>query len=224
MCNTFDCRVNDSVESVTLSCRLAQKKHHTCMRYVYLIGWLLLPFATNGQTLFPTRSAAMKALDSGYVATKTGWVIKTGDTLLLGKGTLPGGGYTYIYENPARMALSTNYGPGYTGTRTVYLKNASPGQKLIIKKWGASGVRSTGFTPYAVVGAGLVYNYWVEIDNAISSGEIQVPEKYQPAPANSVLVVPVSVADELRKLKSLLDDGLLSKEEYETQRKKILNQ
>ncbi len=37
-------------------------------------------------------------------------------------------------------------------------------------------------------------------------------------------VAPLSVADEIKKIKQLLDDGILSEEEFQTQKQKLLNQ
>jgi hypothetical protein len=67
--------------------------------------------------------------------------------------------------------------------------------------------------------------YMLDIENAIESAEIEVPtefatlnKKEQPTVNNA------SLGDELKKLKDLFDSGALSKEEYETAKKKLLNQ
>ena len=53
--------------------------------------------------------------------------------------------------------------------------------------------------------------------------EIVYPEEYKPKKAEAPQQTPViSIADEILKLKKLLDDGVLTKEEFETQKKKIL--
>jgi hypothetical protein len=79
------------------------------------------------------------------------------------------------------------------------------------------------------VGAGDIVNYWIELDQAIEAGEIVVPEPYAAKldinKKNAPVVIQqnsVSVADEIKKLKSLFDSGVLTKEEYETQKKKLL--
>ena len=186
------------------------------MRHIYLIAFLLVSFYSSAQIQFKSRSEAVAAIDTGYVVNSSGWKIRAGDTLSLGKGTLVGGGYTHIYSSMS------------SAQKKEYLRlGFGPGRKLPVRRLAPIGNKTTGFTIIAVVGAGLVFNYYVELVNAIESGEIVPPEKYRivPAPtAAAQVVAPVSVADEIRKLKGLLDEGLISKEEYEAQRKKLLGQ
>ena len=47
--------------------------------------------------------------------------------------------------------------------------------------------------------------------------------KYQTSVSKKEKPVPISVADELLKLKSLLDSGLISQDDFEIQKNKILN-
>ena len=84
-----------------------------------------------------------------------------------------------------------------------------------IKKYNYKRYKGVYFT----VGGGNITNYTIDIENAIKSCEIEVcndkkevaeskPDKY----------------DQLAKLKKLLDDGVLTQEEYDAEKKKILEQ
>jgi hypothetical protein len=53
--------------------------------------------------------------------------------------------------------------------------------------------------------------------------EIEVPEQYRAA-LGEASSGKTSVADEIRKLKELLDEGAITREEFDTQKKKLLNQ
>jgi hypothetical protein len=99
------------------------------------------------------------------------------------------------------------------------------GHKGKVVKIVTRGNKRIGITyePLVTFGSG---RYEIDVDNAISSGEIVVPDEFKPKPKVATTVVEVkqqvSVADELIKLKKLYDDGVLTKEEYEAQKKKLL--
>lgn len=85
----------------------------------------------------------------------------------------------------------------------------------------------TGKKWYIVLGGGNIVNYWCDIWPAMETGEVVVEgindgkenEKDEKPDGQ-----PASVADELAKLKKLYDDGVLTKEEFEAQKKKLLEQ
>jgi hypothetical protein len=67
--------------------------------------------------------------------------------------------------------------------------------------------------------------YEIDPDNAIKSGELFVPDEYKPKPnvATVQVVQQTSAADELTKLNQLYKDSVITKEEFEAQKKKILS-
>jgi hypothetical protein len=69
---------------------------------------------------------------------------------------------------------------------------------------------------YFTVGGGNITNYSLDIENAIQSCEVENCVQVSQGSTNDKY-------DQLAKLKKLLDDGVLSNEEYETEKKKILN-
>ncbi|MES1225758.1 MAG: SHOCT domain-containing protein, partial [Bacteroidota bacterium] len=61
----------------------------------------------------------------------------------------------------------------------------------------------------------------INFDGAIASGELIVPDGFKSKITGSNSA---SVADEITKLKKLLDDGTITKEEFEAAKKKLLQQ
>ena len=86
------------------------------------------------------------------------------------------------------------------------------------------GNKKNGYSYYPIINVGAI-RYEVDIENAISVGEIVVPDEFKPKKEGPVVVVKqeVSVADEIAKLKKLLDDGVLTQAEFDAQKKKLLD-
>jgi hypothetical protein len=161
---------------------------------------------------------------NGYV-TNSGFTVKAGDELVLGKGTLPNKFFAFIYQSPVGYFTETSL----DASNRKSLISTFAGKKVKVKRLQSYGTRRTGFNVVAVVGAGDIVNYWIELDQAIEAGEIVVPEPYASKldinKKNAPVVIQqgsVSVADEIKKLKDLYDSGVLTKEEYETEKKKLL--
>ena len=139
-----------------------------------------------------------------YVASN-GITYKVGDMVLLGRGS--GGQGTFVYLKIAGwMAGSeTQIGSAYSGLNVEIKK---------IKKQKFKGAEKIIFT----VGGGNITNYSLEIEEAISSCEIK-----DCATQNNAPVSQTDKYDQLKKLKALLADGTLSQEEYDAEKKKLLN-
>lgn len=176
--------------------------------------------------------ASMKGLEltryveaNGYV-TPVGYTVKAGDELILGKGTLPNKFFAFIYQSPTGYFSETTL----DASNRKSLTSAFAGKKVKVKRLQSYGTKRTGYNVVAVVGAGGIVNYWIELDQAIEAGEVIVPEPYASKldinKKNNPVVIQqnnVSVADEIKKLKALYDSGVLTKEEYESQKKKLLD-
>lgn len=155
---------------------------------------------------------------------KSGFVFKKGIELKLGSGTMPDGSFKYIRINASSIM-------GYTSNtqNAANSANALPpsfsGRNSEVVKLQRRGNNKYGYQDYAIIKLGAMARYEIDIDNAIISGELDLPAAYKPK--EKVMQVEIkgattSIADELIKLKKLLDDGILTKEEFEEQKKKLL--
>lgn len=174
------------------------------MKHLLLAIALLFSVASFGQ------KKKEKTIDS--IQTKSGWVIYEGDEVEIGLGTLPDGRFKYIKDagwNTALTATSNSIYNEYKDAGPKYLNNTK--QKV-------HAVSGRFFNIKQALGGRLR----VDVEAAIQSGELVLPEQYRKSesPKESTL----SVADELTKLKKLYDDGILTKDEFEAQKKKLLNQ
>ena len=138
------------------------------------------------------------------------------DTLFLGRGSDPRtGDFVFIYT-PA------NY---WAGTPLTYYNHQLANTTLKVKFFKEFESKKTGKKIYTVVDS-PGYNAVAELESAINSGEIIAINKRnvsKPAEAKTVIInSQVSVADELRKLKQLLNDSIITQEEFDLQKKKLL--
>lgn len=164
---------------------------------------------------------AHRSVKEGY-NTNLGWKLEEGDTLRLGIGSRDRQSFSYIYSSPASFSQIMD-----ANQEITYLENDYNNKIAIIKKFGAKGKRKIGYKAYAVVGIGEFENYWVEIEDAIEYGEL-IPPSPEFAPEKEVMEVKVlgqqtDKYDKLAKLKNLLDEGVLTQEEYESEKKKLLH-
>ena len=201
------------------------------MKSFFLPCLLALSIYTTAQESPRPEYAVMKGNEltryvesNGYVTT-VGYTVKAGDELVLGKGTLPNKFFAFIYQSPMGYFSETSY----DASNRKSLTSGFAGKKVKVKRLQSYGTKRTGYNVVAIVGAGDIVNYWIELDQAIEAGEIIIPEPYASKLEINKKDAPVviqqnsvSVADEIKKLKELHDSGVLSKEEYESQKKKLL--
>ena len=162
-------------------------------------------------------NSELPRIDKDTLFTTSGYKIVNGQDIKLGTGSLPYGDFKYISISSTSWltAGSTNQEP---------VGRKWNGHLFKVKKVRKEGTKKRGFTFYLVLGGGNIVNYECDIESAIATGEIVVPEEYRLKQKAVVVEIkqPISVADELTKLKKLYDDGVLTKEEYEAQKKKLL--
>ncbi|WP_461049709.1 SHOCT domain-containing protein [Spirosoma arcticum] len=164
---------------------------------------------TVGQTM-----AQIRGIQVGGPITVYGVDIKEGDTLHLGFGTLPNGGFKFI-QQPSN---------GLTGAPRRVLGPDFSNLVLVVKHFKEFENRKVGKKLYAVASPRQgALNVAVDLPLAVDVGEVtgvnslsfdKKPVGQQPVP---------SVADELLKLKQLLDTGAITQKEYDTQKGKLLN-
>jgi hypothetical protein len=135
-----------------------------------------------------------------HYATKSGAVYRTGEVMQLMAGTGEGGTFKYVYIPPN----------AWLGFPRQPLGAKWDKKQLVIKE-----IRQQPITPDSNASAATVavlstkgLNASVDLEQAEAAGEIQRPI--------------ASVADELLKLKQLLDAGVLTSSEFDAQKAKLL--
>lgn len=159
-------------------------------------------------TLFLVPSLSLAQKLNQYKASN-GITYSIGDTIVLGNGSGQNDNFLYLQFggwNPSTEPISRN-----NAGLPVFIKK--------IKQYNVRGQEKVVFT----VGAGNITNYNLYIEDAIRSCEIKdcITKETERAANN---VDPSDKYDKLRKLKSLLDEGVISKEEFEQEKDKILNE
>lgn len=137
-----------------------------------------------------------------------------GDTIHLGMGSAPNGDFLYLQMGGWGAAMTSNsynhdqnnIGRAYAHTNVILKK---------IRQGKVKGAQKTIF----VVGGGNITNYYLDIDPAIETCEVTPCSKDSGTTTNST-----SIADEIAKLKDLLDKGAITQEEYDAAKKKLLGQ
>jgi|SRR5690554_4723919 len=185
------------------------------MKKIILLLTLCISFFVVGQET---------TFDGDTLFLKDGGSITVGEDLKLGKGTKDNGYFRYIEVNSASMMRTTN-----NNNWGVQDANAMSSQYNDLKgkviRIQERGNRRTGKKWYAVIGVGEARRYQVDIENALASGEIYVEGSSLNESSSSTSISEsktTSKADELLKLKSLLDEGLITEEEFETMKTEIL--
>lgn len=188
-------------------------KHNT-MKYILLA--LLFPFSLAAQ------SNDLPKIIKDTVFTTSGYNIYEGQEIKVGIGSMPDGDFKYIRTNSASIFNYTS-STGYNGlaNQANSFARRNSGLKFKIKSVDQRGNKKHGYVYYAKIGSGPV-NYEIDIENAIASGEIATPAEFKKSTGQIVITQQFSLADELTKLKKLYTDSVLTKEEYEVQKKKLL--
>jgi hypothetical protein len=172
------------------------------MKRILLATLLLAPFLSKAQGFFGGTSVTEYKASNGVT-------YHVGDTVRLGRGTKADGSFLY-FEDHGLI-------PNPRSVRNLPKDFANVGAVVkSIKKTRINGVDKYMFG----VNPGGPMRYTVFIDDAIEACEVK-PCK---ATDNSQPASPASVADEIKKLKGLLDSGAITKAEYDAQKKKLFNQ
>jgi len=166
-------------------------------------------------------ACTVHAQDSIYLRndtlhTTSGFKIYPGQELTLGTGTMPNGDFRYITISTASFYYIANKGHG-GGISSLSRKNIN--QHVTVFKIDTRGSEKKGYLYYPIINIGS-NRYQVDSDGAIATGEIVVPNEFKSKPAASQS----DVYDKLKKLKELLDSGAITQEEYDAQKKKLLEQ
>jgi hypothetical protein len=142
--------------------------------------------------------------------------VNPGDTIHLGNGSDRAGDFIYIYQPPN----------AWIGTHETSLPRNYANKYFVIKHFKVQKDKRSGDKTLAIINPGML-NCVADIEAAIKAQEIVAinSRSFVKKEDPKVMIVnnnSVSVADELVKLKKLADDGILTKEEYDAQKKKLL--
>ena len=174
-------------------------------------------FAQDSTTrVFKTLNDAYAFIKKNKYKTSAGWVISRGDELKLIKGSMPDKTFAFISRNPDIYTTSQYNAPK--------LPNTFNGRSAQVAQFLVAGSSKSGYYITATLKVGEMWRYVLDIENAIEAGEIEVPAEFAKKTPPVTGTNTVSLADELKKLKELLDNGALTKEEYELAKKKVLDQ
>jgi hypothetical protein len=154
---------------------------------------------------------ALPRIVNDTLYTSSGYNITVDQEIKLGTGTRDNGDFKFITVSKSSWLTAAN-------AKQPSMRKTSDHHTAIVKKLKTEGNEKNGYTYYIILGIGDIVNYQCDVENAIAAGEIIVPDQYKTRKANSS----TSVADELAKLKKLYDDSVITKEEFEAQKKKLL--
>ena len=171
------------------------------MKKIVLILMLIVPFSGFAQNL------------KEYHASN-GKTYHTGDTIRVGLGSMPNGDFKYIQINTLLPMP-----PRRSGNSELNAHKDISGSNFVIKKI-RNAKQMTGTEKVVITirtGGPTTSDIWIE--EAIASCEVTPCQDSKTGTSPQF-----SVADELTKLKKLLDNGAITKEEYEAQKKKLLSQ
>ena len=155
-----------------------------------------------------------------YGTTPSGYTFYVGDTLRLGRGSLPNDEFRYVHEPVGLSGGSFRPVSAYWQGKVVSVLRLTDGM---------SGGQWQGQL-MAEFRLGTFKLGYASLDAAIAAGEV-VPTSRQRRPPPAPTPVPteatparLGVADELLKLKALLDAGAITRAEYDKQKARLLSE
>ncbi|MDB4999182.1 MAG: hypothetical protein JWR76_259 [Mucilaginibacter sp.] len=143
-----------------------------------------------------------------------GLTYNIGDTVKLGRGSALNGSFNYLQMSGFGALLAHKQ----QRSDQLNIDKTFANTATVIRKMRSLQINGIQKVTFVVDGNGPV-NFNLAIDDAIQACEV-IPCKDQATPpaANTV----TGVADEIAKLKKLLDSGALTQAEYDAQKKKLL--
>jgi hypothetical protein len=193
----------------------------TLIKKLFFSGTLLLNSAISY-----SQESELPKFENDTLYTTSGFKVTVNQELKIGTGSTNDGDFKFIRKNSTGFGtiMTTTDNNAYNKSQFSLPRNMA-GHKGKVVKIVRRGTKKIGFTYEPLVTFGLG-KYEIDIENAIAFGELVVPDEFKPKSKNTSTVIEVkqevSVADELAKLKKLKDDGILTQEEFDVQKKKLL--
>jgi len=183
-----------------------------------LLTFGILALQLNAQENLPK-------FENDTLYTSNGFKVYAGLKLKIGIGSTNDGDFKYIRINQNSMfAYSSQTGyNGLANQANNFPRNQS-GYTYEVKKIMERGNKKRGYVYYAKIVLGLT-GYEIDVENAIKSGELEVSDEFKPKKVSSNIEIKQapSPAEELKKFKELLDSGIITQEEFNKQKEKILS-
>ena len=156
--------------------------------------------------------------DGRILSLKDGGSITIGEDLKIGKGTKDNGYFRYIEVNAGSMFRSD------VGQDANAMSSKYNDLKAKIIRIQERGSERTGKKFYAIISLSSI-RYQVDISNALLVGEIYVEGSTlnRKTNQNNGESKFISKADELLKIKSLKDEGIITEEEFNKLKAEILS-
>jgi hypothetical protein len=163
--------------------------------------------------------------ENDTLTTSTGFKVYEGLSIKIGTGSMNDGDFKFIRTNVSSLFnyYSTT---GYQGlaNQANSFRRSNSGLTFKVKKIMTRGNKKNGYVYYAKIGQSLI-NYEMDVENAIKSGEIVVPEEFLPKTKNQIQeIIKESKYDKLKKIKELKDSGVLSEEEFQKEKERIMSE
>ncbi|MDR2125909.1 MAG: SHOCT domain-containing protein [Prevotellaceae bacterium] len=176
-----------------------------------------------------TQSDDFAQLNGKTLHLKNGTVLNEGDVIYLGNPTsCYENCFAYIFHEPAEMLTKLTH----KFTKNVYALYS--GEKVMVKKIKQI-INRQNEKNWLII---LYYlpkkkNLYCYLEKSLNAGEIVIPQtnnittkdaepETKPVEVQGKNTSNFSVADEIRKLKALFDEGIITKEEFEKQKNKLL--
>lgn len=137
------------------------------MKALLLTFSILLALSARSQTVYETKDEAKTKIVNDVYTASNGQKIAVGDTVRLGKGTMPDKRFAFIYELP--NLLTYNQYVDYTQAKLPMTYN---NRNAVIADLIVYGTKKTGFYIVAKLKVGTMSRYVADIENAIEVGEI----------------------------------------------------
>lgn len=156
------------------------------------------------------------------LTTSTGFKVYEGLEIKIGTGSMNDGDFKFIRTNASslfRYYSTTGY-QGLANQANSFRRDNS-GLVYKVKSIMPRGSKKNGYVYYAKIGRGLI-NYELDLENAIKTGEIIVPEEFMPKSKSTIVAQTESKYDKLKKVKDLKDSGVLTEEEFQKEKEKIM--
>ncbi|MDR1593092.1 MAG: SHOCT domain-containing protein [Prevotellaceae bacterium] len=172
-------------------------------------------------------------LNNKTLSLKNGIVLNEGDMVYIGN---PTGCYENCFENiffePTEMI------PKITHKYTKNVYSNYSGEKVRVKKIKQIKRQDENIWLITLYYLPKKENFYCYLEKALATGEIVITQtnnitinkqdiKFEPKPTETQETQEkntnnFSIADEIRKLKALMDEGIITKEEFEKQKAKLL--